>query len=133
MNSIKKKLTKINIFTTKTFLFFSFVLFEYRLSKRSAVEFVQIVDHEHQALELHLDGMHTTRCAIHAISKGIKDSHVQYVKELIERLLIEKWSNAVCAINLFIVIAIQKQVYQHIMRKRSQIPSMNTHAHHVKP
>lgn len=133
MKSIKKKLQQ-NLTFLQPKLFFFFRLFcSNVMSKRSAVEFVQIVDHEHQALELHLDGMHTTRCAIHAISKGIKDSHVQYVKELIERLLIEKWSNAACAINLFIVIAIQKQVYQHIMRKRSQIPSMNTHAHHVKP
>lgn len=101
--------------------------------KISAVEFVLIADREHQAQGLHLVGMLITQYAIHAINKEIKDFHVQYVSELIERLRIEKWSNAACAINSFTVNVTQKQAHQHIMRKKNQIPSMNTRARHVKP
>lgn len=44
-------------------------------------------------------GMLTTPSAIHAISKGTKDSRAQYASERTVRPPTEKWSNVVCAIS----------------------------------
>lgn len=65
----------------------------------SVVEFAPIVVHGRLVPELHRDGMPTIRSAIHAISKGTKDSPAQFVSAHTGQPPTEKWSNVVCAIS----------------------------------
>lgn len=65
----------------------------------SAVEFVQIAVHVHLELEHRQDGMLIILFVIRAINNAIKDSPVQFVIELIEQPLIERWSNVTYAIS----------------------------------